>query len=81
MKTKTQSALIITPEKLAIFNEGFCNCDLCQLSDIYIVSFLLSFVARGAGYHKLCTQYTKVCQQVCCACQVSGGSTKYCMPI
>ena len=46
MKTKTQSAWIITWEKLAVFKEGFCNYELRQLSDTYIVSFWLSFVAK-----------------------------------
>ena len=32
MKAKTQSTLIITSEKLVVFNEDFCNCDHCQLS-------------------------------------------------
>ena len=74
MKTKAQFALIITPEKLAVFNEGFSHCDLCQLSD-------LSFAARGAWCHKLGTQHTRVCQQVSCALHVSRGSKKFCTPI
>ena len=42
MKTKIQSALIITPQKLAVFSEGFSNCDLSQLSGICI-----EFAVRG----------------------------------
>ena len=34
MKAKTQPALITTSEELAIFNACFCNCVLCQFSDI-----------------------------------------------
>ena len=34
MKTKIQSTLMITSEKLAVFSEGFCNCNLCQFSEI-----------------------------------------------
>ena len=40
MKTKIQSTLMVT-EKLAVFSEGFCNCNLCQFSEIYIMSFFI----------------------------------------
>ena len=41
MKTKIQSTLMIKSEKLAVFSEGFCKCNLCQFSEIYIMSFFI----------------------------------------
>ena len=38
-ENKTQSTLIIISEKLVVFNEGLCNCELCQLSGIDILRF------------------------------------------
>ena len=47
MKAKTQSTLIITSEKLVVFNEDFCNCDHCQLSTCRLWVCPFSFVAWG----------------------------------
>ena len=41
MKTKIHSTLMITSEKLEVFSEGLCNCNLCQFSEIYIMSFFI----------------------------------------
>ena len=41
MKTKIHSTLMITSEKLEVFSEGFCNCNLCQFSEIYVMSFFI----------------------------------------
>ena len=50
MKTNTQSPLIITQEKLAVFNEGFRNCDLCQLSEITHCEFSHYHLLPGVLY-------------------------------
>ena len=43
---KIQSTLI-TSQKLAVLNEGFCNCDFLRLSDTYTVSsFIVAWCQR-----------------------------------
>ena len=36
-----------TSEKLPVFTEGFCNCDLCQVSDMYIVCCSIIICSEG----------------------------------